>query len=356
MRCIHWFLGVTTVSVSLIVMLTACQEQVISKDIQAKTIKKLGTVKDKTGPEESVGSAKLTFEKKIHDFGDIKPSSRQSCEFKFTNTGSGILKIGKIKSTCGCSVPKLKQKEYAPHESGCITVQYSAGSKTGNVSKSLYVPSNDASAPKITLKIKAKITQKINVEPKRINFLLNKDNAGCPDIKLQSIDKKPFSIISFTSTHNCVTADFDPNAKDVSFELTPKVNFAQLEKIRSGRINIKLSHPQCRSVEISFSTLTELKADPQSLAVLKAQALKPVNREVWILNNYNQDFNIENVTSKKGYVKLLNKEKFGNRYKLELEIIPPLQSKKKRFFMDIITIKTSKGGEIEIPCRGFYAQ
>jgi hypothetical protein len=61
---------------------------------------------------------RISFEKTVFDLGDVGQGTKNTCEFRFTNTGRGLLKIGKISRTCGCTVFQLDKKEYAPNESG----------------------------------------------------------------------------------------------------------------------------------------------------------------------------------------------------------------------------------------------
>ena len=63
---------------------------------------------------------RISFEKTVCDLGDIGQGTKNECEFRFTNTGRGLLKIGKISRTCGCTVFKLDKKEYAPNETGTM--------------------------------------------------------------------------------------------------------------------------------------------------------------------------------------------------------------------------------------------
>jgi len=70
---------------------------------------------------------KISFENTVCDLGEVGQGTKNTCEFKFINTGQGLLKIENIKRTCGCTVFKLDKKEYAPGEAGVITVSYSAG-------------------------------------------------------------------------------------------------------------------------------------------------------------------------------------------------------------------------------------
>ncbi|MDH4241829.1 MAG: DUF1573 domain-containing protein [Phycisphaerae bacterium] len=62
--------------------------------------------------------------------GDAGRGTKNTCEFRFTNTGRGQLKIGNISRTCGCTVFHLDKNEYAPSETGTIKVIYTAGKST----------------------------------------------------------------------------------------------------------------------------------------------------------------------------------------------------------------------------------
>ena len=55
---------------------------------------------------------RISFEKTVCDLGDVGQGTKNNCEFRFTNTGRGLLKIGKISRTCGCTVFHLDKKEY----------------------------------------------------------------------------------------------------------------------------------------------------------------------------------------------------------------------------------------------------
>lgn len=297
---------------------------------------------------------KIVFEKVAHDFGRIGPGTRHTCEFKFTNEGDGVLKIGKIQTTCGCTVPKMSKREYAPGESGTLTVNYHAGTRAGRTKKRLYVPSNDKTRPKVALVINARIVPKIDYKPKRLKLTLKEQNADCPEITLTSLDGQPFAITRFKSTGNCITADYDPSVKATRFVIQTRADTEKLRKNLNGNIEISLTHPQCSKVNIVFSVLTRFKINPPSIIVFNVESKKPKRREVWILDNYNEGFEIESTSSKKGIIKVLTQEKVGNRYKFNLEITPPATEGKSKIFTDVFYVNIKGGEKLEIPCRGFY--
>jgi len=305
---------------------------------------------------------KIKFEKIVHNFGKVGPGTRHSCNFNFKNTGDGILRIGKIKSTCGCTVPKLKKKEYQPGETGTIKVRYSAEKQPGKVIRKLYVSSNDKKNSNVMLMIKAKVELKIDCQPKKLKLLLQEENAGSPEITIKSLDGRSFAIKRVKSTAGCITIDFDPNEQAKEFVLEPKVDVEKLKKSLRGNITIYLTHPQTDQVTIFYEALPRFKVEPTVLSILNAAPNKPTKREMWVLSNYDKGFEIESVSSKKGYIKLLsqemvlNKQGVATRCKLELEITPPPDEGKRRVFSDVLWINIKDSEKLEINCRGFYSR
>lgn len=64
----------------------------------------------------STSLARISFETTEHDFGPLATGTTHNCEFKFTNTGSGVLKITNISASCGCTIVELTKKEYQSGE------------------------------------------------------------------------------------------------------------------------------------------------------------------------------------------------------------------------------------------------
>jgi hypothetical protein len=306
-----------------------------------------GVAADSKGPQ-------ITFEKLVHDFGSIGANAKNTCRFNFTNTGDDLLKITKVSKTCGCTPYTLDKKEYAPGESGSLKVRYNAGSRSGPKKKHIYVSSNDNANPKIELTIKADIILKVDYEPKRLNLSPRDENAACPQITIKSLDNQLFAIKSFKSTNDLITADYTASVEKTNFVLQPKVDMEKLRKASSGRIDITLTHPKAGKITIPFTVLQEFTVSPPRIIVLKAEPQKPLIREIWVLSNYNEDFEIESVSTQNNIITVLNRQRIDNRYKFELEITPPPPKPKQVKFRDTFFINIKDGRKLKLPCNGFY--
>ncbi len=290
----------------------------------------------------------ITFEKTIHDFGEVAAGKKYSGAFKFTNTGDGVLKITDVKKCCG-AVVALDKKELAPAESGTLKVEYNTDRRSGLMSRQLRVFSNDETNPKVTLTIKARVVIRIDYQPARIYLLLNKENAGCPKITITSLDNQPFSITAFQSTGDTITADVDPSVEATNFVLEPKVDLQKHQKHSAGLVAISLTHPELDRVTIRFTTKQRFQLTPAGVFLLNPRPKEPSINKVSIVSNYDENFEIESTSSEKGIAKVLSQRAIADGYRLEVEITPPPPDET-RMFTDVVNVHLKGGETLSIKC------
>ncbi len=333
-----------------------CQEQakLAEKSTIAPETAVVGSpAKDETALDKPV--PKITFEKTIYDFGEVGTGAKKRvAEFKFTNTGDGLLEITEVERCCGV-VTRLDKTDYAPGESGVLKVEYQSSPKAGLDRKIVYVKSNDKTSPRIALTIKVRIVSKVSYSPKRLRLFLEEGNAGCPKIVLSSLDNQPFAITKFKSTGDCITADIDSSVEATKFILEPSVDMEKLNNNLKGSINISLTHPEEKVARIFFDVLPKFSISPPLIITFGAEPQKPIVRKVTVLNNYGGDFEIESASSKDDTIKVLSQKKIRNGYQFEVEIMPP-PAEGKTQFVDVFFVKIKGGNGLGIVCRGFYAR
>ena len=312
------------------------------------TIEKVSDSKTESGP-------KIRFEEVVHDFGKVAPGTKNICQFEFKNVGDALLVVEDVGKSCGCTPFSLAKKKYEPGESGVLKVSYNASKHRGKATKYLYVNSNDKKKPKVSLTIKADVVLKVSVNPHRLNLSLAKPNAGCPDVTLTATDNQTFMVAKVTSTSQAISFETNRDVEATKFVLKPTVDKYKLKKIGNGNVTFYLTHPDCDKITIPFSAMALYKTQPSSIILINAEPLKPLSRHLYILSNYNKDFQLQSVESSFGFIKVVNQKKIGNRYKLDLEITPPVKKEGQQHFADLLKIKTEQGEELEVTCRGFYS-
>lgn len=112
--------------------------------------------------------AKIEFESETIDYGTIDKGANGVRVFKFKNTGNAPLIISKVKSSCGCTVPKKPEEPIMPGATGEIEVKYDTN-RVMPIRKTITVTSN-AETPTVALKIKGLV-----VDPNK-NSVLKKKN------------------------------------------------------------------------------------------------------------------------------------------------------------------------------------
>jgi hypothetical protein len=105
----------------------------------------------------SANGPKIEFKEKSWDFGNVKQGKVLDYVFKFTNKGDAPLIIKNVRTSCGCTAVLVKDKEIDPGKNGEIKVSFNTRGYGGNVSKYIYVESDDSSQPTAQLEVKASI-------------------------------------------------------------------------------------------------------------------------------------------------------------------------------------------------------
>lgn len=103
----------------------------------------------------AVGHAEMTFQKEVHDYGDLKQGGNGDSEFKFTNTGTSDLIISDAKGSCGCTVPEWPKTPIKPGQTASIKVHYDS-KRVGPINKTVTVTANIEGGTKV-LRIKGNV-------------------------------------------------------------------------------------------------------------------------------------------------------------------------------------------------------
>lgn len=103
----------------------------------------------------------ITFEKKVHDFGDIYQGDKVEEVFKFTNTGNEPLIITNVQVTCGCTTPKGWPRDpIAAGGKGEITIAFNSAGKMGRQNKVITIVSNASNADGAQISFTANVLEK----------------------------------------------------------------------------------------------------------------------------------------------------------------------------------------------------
>lgn len=103
----------------------------------------------------------IKFDVKKFDFGTIKEADGPvSTDFAFVNEGTAPLIIKAAYGSCNCTVPSYPMEPIAAGQSGVIKVTYDPAHKSGEVSATVTVVTNDKKHKRVKLMIKGVVVPK----------------------------------------------------------------------------------------------------------------------------------------------------------------------------------------------------
>ena len=194
----------------------------------------------------------IFFENSDFNFGQIYKGQKIEHIYKFENRGKGILNIGKVKTSCGCTAAILTNNTIPPGKTGEIKATFNSGSYRGNVTKSISVISNDPDHPSYKLTISGKIIEDVIIKPKNINFgsvyLGEKANKT---VTIKSQKKPDFKIKTIRPSKQFINASI---IEEKNGEYIIKVALKDNHKIGrfSGGIYLETNSPIQKKVNIPF--------------------------------------------------------------------------------------------------------
>jgi hypothetical protein len=112
----------------------------------------------------------LTLDRREINLGSVLDSEKQEVRIRFRNTGRAMLNITDVKGSCGCTVPALEKRTYAPGEGGELLVKYDPHNRRGPQHQTVTITSNDPANPRMEIAVKVDVTPVVRVEPMLTQF------------------------------------------------------------------------------------------------------------------------------------------------------------------------------------------
>ena len=91
-------------------------------------------------------ATKKTVDRTEYDFGAFSMSERQECIFRITNSGSSLLMVQDVVTSCGCTKVEYDKRPVPPGQTMDLKVKYEA-EESGHFAKVVTVYSNAETSP-----------------------------------------------------------------------------------------------------------------------------------------------------------------------------------------------------------------
>lgn len=130
-------------------------KEVVQK-VNTTPIKKKESIPDR---KDKLFKPIMSFEKTLHNFGEIVTGDVFQTKINFVNTGNAPLEIMNATATCGCTHPTFPFLPIEPGDRGYIGIEYNSKGKLGPQNPTIKVFTNIQSEP-LLLKLKGTVLDK----------------------------------------------------------------------------------------------------------------------------------------------------------------------------------------------------
>lgn len=113
----------------------------------------------------TLGHAGLVFDADVVQETAAATQTTHESKFRFKVQGDRPITIKEVQTTCGCLSATADKKTYAPGETGTVSAVISLGAFEGEITKSVYVHSDDPAASKLQLQMKITIPKLMEITP-----------------------------------------------------------------------------------------------------------------------------------------------------------------------------------------------
>ncbi len=201
------------------------------------------------------GVPNIVFQNLVNDFGRVIEGDNLKHIFKFENRGTGLLKIGDVEASCGCTGVLLSAKQIEPGQAGQIEVTLNTAGleDAGTVLKTVSVSTNDPRQGQVVLSIRAAVVPEFALSSRSIYFgEVPRGKEVTKEITITIAPERESRLLSVTSSDSNVLVRLEPGSSDGK-----KVKLVAVQKADTkdgyhfGIVSIKTSSNQTPDLKIS---------------------------------------------------------------------------------------------------------
>lgn len=120
-------------------------------------------------PVQAAGP-KIVLDKADYDFGQVFEGQKVDHVFRFQNAGDAPLIIDRVRSSCGCTAALLSATSLAPGEVGEVRTSFDSNRFSGEVVKTVYLYSNDATQATSQFNLRGTVVREIEIDPGQLDL------------------------------------------------------------------------------------------------------------------------------------------------------------------------------------------
>lgn len=200
----------------------------------------------------AIAQAKIEFDKKVHDFGEVLWKKPATATFTITNIGDKPLVLSNVTTSCGCTVVDWTKSPIQPGSSGTVMSTFDA-KMLGRFSKSIGLYTNASNAP-IYLNIKGEVTTEIKDFSKTFPYRIGPILMDREEITFEDINRGENPVIELNLV-NTSDKPYSPVLMHLPSYLSAKAIPEKIGRNGIGKILITLDTKKLKNLGITTAPL-----------------------------------------------------------------------------------------------------
>jgi Protein of unknown function (DUF1573) len=226
------------------------------------------------------------FSEKSIDFGGVPRASKVEHEFVFTNPYKEDVHVVSVRSSCGCTQPRIEKDTLKSNEQGKIIAAFNTHSFTGQRGATVTVTFDRPKWAEVQLQVKGYIRTDVVLNPGQVNFgSVAEGTAGEKSVKIKYAGRNDWQITGVESNSPYVTATVKETNREngrVGYELDVKL----ADNVPAGYVNeeLTLTTNDRRTgkfpVTVEARVVPELTVSPAALLLGTLQPGQKVTKQI----------------------------------------------------------------------------
>lgn len=230
--------------------------------------------------------AEKMFAERVYDFGGVARAAKVEHNFVITNPYKEDVHIASVRSSCGCTQPRIVNDTLKSHETGAVVAAFNTRAFTGQRGATVTVTFDRPRYAEVSLNVRGYIRTDVVLNPGQVNFgSVNTGEAAEKEIKVNYAGRDDWQITGVNANSPYLTAEVKELSRKrgrVSYNLDVKLK----ENAPIGYLQqqiVLLTNDQ-RSSEVPVNVegliVAELAVSPSSLMLGTVQSGQTVNKQI----------------------------------------------------------------------------
>lgn len=221
----------------------------------------------------------LVCDQPAHDFGTRRDHETVNHRFEFRNAGDAVLKISRVRASCGCTVAKTSTNSLPPGGEAYVEARFKLKGRRGRQHKTITIESNDPDTPRLSLRLKGTIVNEVGLDPRYLAFnQVHRDSVATKTVKLTS--RLPeIRITGIVSDNPAFTNTIAADGRSFTVATVPPM----AEGPQRAALKVETDHPENISVNLQAIAVVvgDVVVIPRDILVRRSVPT-PVKRAITI--------------------------------------------------------------------------